>query len=70
MKGGGNGKDFGPHSGPHHEKLALSAVGVVTEYLEHYQTCQWSDKNIKLKNGYIHNELQVRQQFSNVSVKR
>ena len=69
MKGGGNAKDLSPHSGPHYEKLALSAVGVVTEYLEHYQTYQWSDINVKQKDGYIHNELQVRQQFSNVSVK-
>ena len=70
MKGGGDAEDFGPHSGPHREELAVSAVGVVAEYLEHYQTCQWSDINIKQKDGYVHNELQVRQQFLNALVKQ
>ena len=70
LKGGGNAKDFGPHSGPCREELDMSTVGVVAEYLEHYQTCQWPDINIKQKDGYVHNELQVRQQFLNVLVKQ
>ena len=70
LKGGGDAEEFGPHSGPHRKELAVSAVAVVAEYLEHYQTCQWSDINIKQKDGYVHDELQVRHRFSNALVKQ
>ena len=61
LKRGSNTEDIGPHSGPYCKELAMSAVGDVAEYLEHYQTYQWSDRNIEQNDCYIHNDLQVGQ---------
>ena len=61
LRRGSNAESIGPHSGPHCKELAVSTVGVVAEYLEHYQTYQWSDRNIEQKDCYVHDDLQVGQ---------
>ena len=47
----GDADNFGPHSRPHCEELAMSTVVVAAEHLEHYQTCQWLDRK---KDCYVH----------------
>ena len=61
LRRGSIAENIGPHSGPRSKELAVSTVGVVAEYLEHYQTYQWSDRNIEQKDCYVHDDLQVGQ---------
>ena len=61
LRRGINAENIGLHSGLHCKELAVSTVGVFAEYLEHYQTYQWSDRNIEQKDCYVHDDLQVGQ---------